>query len=134
MRHVCQMRAVGRERGFLANGDGQLRGKAALYGDGVELVLEVTEAATPGREQNILAVGGPTKNVFICGMEGQPPRHASSGRNHVHIAVPVILAGEGNHGAVGRETGDDLRPHAGREGPRVAALTANDPEITAVIE
>src|SRR5260370_27540466 len=106
MRHVCQMRAVGRERGFLANGDRQFRGEAALYRDGVELVLEVTEAAAPGREQNILAFGVPTKTVFIRVMECQPPRHASSIRNDEHIAVSVILPRTSNHDPAGSE------PHA----------------------
>ena len=39
---------------------------------------------------------------------GQPLRHAALGRHHVDLGVAVVLAGEGEPLAVGREAGEHL--------------------------
>ena len=110
-------------------GRGNLRGKAAVDGNRVKLILEVHEAVAPGVEQNFLAVGRPARHVFLGRMIGQSPRHAARGGNHVDIAIAVVFTGERDHRTVGRKVGQSLDADSGGEAARIAAVAADDPEI-----
>ena len=92
------------------------------------------EAVAPGVEEDLLAVGGPAGDVFFSGMIGEAAGHAAGGGNDEDIAVAVVFAGEGDHGAVGGEIWKGLDADAGSEAVSVAAVAADDPEIVGVVE
>ena len=85
------MRGIGRECCFLTNGNGQSGWESAFDGHGVELVLEVHEAVSKRREENLFAVRRPAENVVLCGMIRQPPGDAARGWNYVHVTIAVVL-------------------------------------------
>jgi hypothetical protein len=111
-----------------------LGGQSACDGNGIKLILEVYEAVTPGVEQNLFAVRGPARHVLFRGMIGQASGRAAGGGDDINIAIAIVLAGEGDHGAVGGEVGESLDPDPGSQPARIAAVAAHDPEIIRVIE
>src|ERR1700732_4224090 len=98
MRHISDMRGIGRECCFLTNGKGQLGWESALDRHRVELVLEVHEAVSKRRKENLFAVRRPAENVVLCGMISQPPGDTARGGNYVHVTIAVVLARKRNQG------------------------------------
>src|ERR1700730_7263819 len=94
MRYISDARGIGRECCFFTNGNGQLGWESAFDGHRVELVLEVHEAVSKRRKENLLAVRRPAENIVLCGMISQPPWDAARGWNYVHVTIAVVLAGK----------------------------------------
>src|SRR5260370_866598 len=112
MRNIGQVRGVWRQCSFPGNGKRELRGESTLHWDSVKLVLEMHEAVAPGNEQNLFAVRSPSENYLVGGMIGETPRNAARCWHHVHIEIPVVLAGESDRSSIGREGGNGLGAHA----------------------
>jgi hypothetical protein len=64
----------------------------------------------------------------------QAPGLAAGSRNHEHIDVSAVLAGEGDPAAVGRESRAGLAALATGEPHSVAAVTRDQPEVVRVNE
>ena len=111
----------------------QLLGKATVRRDGVEPVVIVRDARARRAEENA-AAGGPSHHLVVVGVVGQPLRHAPGRGHHVHVRVPLVLAGEGYHRSVGGEARPILLARAGREAARLAPLARHGPQVSSVAE
>src|ERR1700757_3786447 len=67
-------------------------------------------------------------------MRSQPFRYTTCRRNHVHIFVAVVFAGERDHGSVGRKHRVDFDAHIAGEATCVATTAVHNPQITTVTE
>src|ERR1700704_4914095 len=134
MRHISDMRGIGRECCFLTNGNGQSGRESAFDGHRVELVLEVHEAVSKRRKENLFAVRRPAENVVLGGMVRQPPGAPPRGWNYVHVTIAVVLAGKRDESSVGGKCWEIFDSDPGRKMPRFAAFAADDPEVVAVGE
>ncbi len=65
---------------------------------------------------------------------GQLLRNAAARRHDVDLLVAVVLAGEGDRFAVGRELGEHLDARMRRESRRLAAAHVGEPDVPAVRE
>ncbi len=134
MRHIGDMRAIRRECCFLTNGKGQLGWESALDGHRVELVLEVHEAVSKRRKENLFAVRRPAENVVLCGMISQPPGDAARGWNYVNVTIAIVLAGKRDERSIGGKCREVFDSDPRRKVPRFPAFAADDPEVVAVGE
>ncbi len=126
--NVGQLRAVGREDAVVGHGQGHLGGEAPLHRNREE--LGGVRAARPmRREEDPLAVRGPAHRLVGVRVIRQPPRHSAGGRHQVDVRVAVVLPGERDRGAVGREEGPGLGSRAGGEALRLAPLARHHPEV-----
>ena len=71
----------------------------------------------------------PAERDVGIGMPRQPLRHAALGGDHEHVGVAVVLAGERDPFAVGRERRIRLDARPRRQSPRLAAGARHAPEI-----
>ncbi len=108
--------------------EGQLLRIAAGRGDRVELPVAVWLLAARA-EEDARAVRGPAHHVVRVGMPGQAPRLAAGDRDQVHVAVPVVLAGERDRPPVRREARVVLVAVMRREPPAAPTLVGRHPEI-----
>ena len=76
----------------------------------------------------------PVDDLVVARMEGQPAGLAADGGHDVDVAVAVVLAGEGEPLAVGRELGVLLDAVAGCQPTRDAAVVVHEPEVALVGE
>ena len=82
-----------------------------------------------------LVVVAPSLGARAAGrVPGQLPRHAAARRHDVHLLVAVVLAGEGDRFAVGRELGEHLDARMRRESSRLPAAHVGEPDVAAVRE
>ena len=72
---------------------------------------------------------GPARRVV-----GEQPRRAPFGRDHVHLLVAFVLAGEGDPLSVGRVLGELLDARVRREPRGGAALRGDRPDVARVAE
>ena len=115
---IGQLGAVGREAAKSAFGQGQLRGHAAVersLPQGAHKAVALTVAI-----HHLLAVGGPAHGdvvgthavahvvARVGGRVGDAARFAALAWHHIHLGVAVVLASEGQLGAVGRITWKNL--------------------------
>src|SRR5581483_9468615 len=68
--NVGEMRAVGRKRAILSNGQRQLGGKAAIHSDGVELIVVLIVDAAIRRKYDFRAIWRPSHDPVRAGMVG----------------------------------------------------------------
>src|SRR5258708_7855036 len=65
-------------------------------------------------------------------MMREPVRNSACAWHYVNVNVAVIVAGEGDHGAVRREDRITLCPAAARQQPCFAALAPHQPQVAGV--
>ncbi len=143
---VGELLAVRREGAEAAARQGQFLGQIAGQCDGVQPAHEVVERVHPRAKDDVLAVRRPGHHDVVRphavgdivpaerGGIGEPLRHAAVGRHHVDFRVAVVLAGEGDGLAVGREPGEHLEAFAVRELARRAAVGTDGVEVAGVGE
>ena len=96
-----------------------VRRPAVLRGQ-IELAVEIVPFGHARAEDDLAAVVGPAHDQVVrahavgdvvaaeAGRVGQTLGDAAAGRDEIDLAVAVVLAGEGDRGAVGREPGEGL--------------------------
>ena len=67
-------------------------------------------------------------------MPRKSPRHAARGGHDEDVDVAVVLAGEGDRGAVGRKLRIGFDAGAGGQPPRLAACARHAPEVAGIGE
>jgi len=85
-------------------------------------------------EENLLAVGRPAHHAIGRRVPRQALGHAAGRRHGEDIDIAVVLAREGEHGAIGREERLGLEAGAGGQPRRGASLAAHAPQISGVRE
>ena len=82
-----------------------------------------------------LVVVAPARRERATGrIVGELPRHAPCGRNHVDLLVAVVLSGERDARAVGREPRKQLQPGMGRQPCRQPAVDRRQPQVAGIAE
>jgi hypothetical protein len=141
---VDDLPAVRREIGAAAPGHRQRLAEAAGDRHGVDAALAVVPAVPQRAEEDRLAVRRPAVDLVVVpparregaagGVEGELLRHAAGRRDDVDLLVAVVLAGEGDPLAVGRELGEQLEAGMGGQAGRRAAGRRSGPEIAGIGE
>ena len=67
-------------------------------------------------------------------MPGEAARHAAGGRHDIDVGIALVLAGEGDAGAVGREDGRGFQARTGGEAPGGAAFPRHAPQVAGIDE
>jgi len=132
LRRIDDFGSGGRERTGAGIRHGKGLGEAAIDGDGVEAAEAVEPAVAEGAEDDAFAVVGPAVDLVIVaparrersagGIEGQLTGLAAGGGHDVDLLIAVVLAGEGDPFAVGRELGEEF--HAGMRGEARGSASA----------
>ena len=144
-RAVDDALAVGGEIARTRCGHGKLHREAAPGVDGVQGGQRRAVVGIPHRtEQDLLAVRRPSVDLIVvavargqgaaCRVPGDLPWDASRRGNDVDLLVAVVLAGERDPLAIGRELGEQLEPGMSREARCGAAAGARRPEVPAIDE
>ncbi len=133
VRHVGEALAIGRRRGHPDRRQRQSLRPPAGGGDGEEMGV-VRAARARGEKEHLRAVGRPGEELIVPRMPGQTARLAAHRRDDVDVGVAVVLAGEGDRPAIGREERMRLDADPGRQPPRRAPLAPDDPQVVGVGE
>jgi len=88
----------------------------------------------PAAEEHALARGIPAEHAVLRGVEGQPPRHAATCGDHVHVGSAVVARCEGDLGAVRTELGVPFGPRVAGDPARVAPGRSDEPQVVLVGE
>ena len=142
---VGDFRAVGRKRSQAAFAHRQRFGQAAFDAHAEGAFGPSVGGVAAGEKQNALAVGKPGDDFVVNAhaiaerrggalIERQLLRLAALGGHYVDVEVAVVLSGEGDPFAVGREFREEFASGVGGDAPRVASGTRCQPEIAAVHE
>ena len=135
---IHQLLLVGRVGTPAAARQRKLFGQAAVDRHGIQLADEVDPrvgsradddrlVVAPRHHQIVRAIPIGNVVVFEAAGKGNPPRNTAFGRHHVDLGAAVVLAGERQPAAVGRETGEhfiadvtgEFSRHAAPRGDRV---------------
>ncbi len=144
---VGELGVVRRERAEAAAGQRQALGRPAVLRGEIELSVEIVPFGHAGPEDDPLPVVGPAHDQVVRahavrdvvadegGRVGQTLGRPSPGRDEVDFAVAVVLAGEGDRRAVGREPGEGLVAFIeGGQLPGDAARERDRVEVAGVAE
>jgi hypothetical protein len=118
--------------------------EAAFDGDGVEAVVTEIEMFAERAKDDGLAVGSPTVDLIVIaparsegaarGIESKLLGDTASYGDDVDLLVAIVLAGEGDPFAVGRELGEYFDAGMRCEASSKAAGGGGQPEIAGVSE
>ncbi len=133
-RHVRDSLAVGRVGGLVRVRDRQLLLHPASHRHGVEMLERAGERRPARREQDGPPVRREALNGVGAGMPGQPLRHATGGRNDVHVRIAVVLRRERQQHPVRRERRTPLHAIVRRQAPEIGPVQPGDPEVVGVHE
>src|SRR5438128_2212617 len=100
VRDIGELRAVGREDALFSHGQRDLAWEAAFSGHRKELA-RVGGARAIGSEKNILPVRRPRHGHVRRAVIRQPARDPARRGNDKYVHIAVVLAREGDLGAVG---------------------------------
>jgi len=131
--NIGNVGAVGRIGPVLGHIEGQLRGQAAGYRNGEEMVRIVVAGARRA-EENALSIRRPADRNVRAGMVREAAWFAARGRHDVNIDVAVVIAAESDHRAIGRENGPRGEIRTGNEALCVPSIAADDPDVTPIHE
>jgi len=143
-RGVDDLRGIGREVAGAGLGHGESLREPAVDRDGVEAIVAEIEMFAQGAKHDGLAVGSPTVDLIVVaparsegaarGIKGELLGNAAGYGDDVDLLVAIVLAGEGDPFAVGRELGENFDPGMRGEAGSEAARGGGQPEIACVSE
>ena len=114
--------------------DRELDRKAALHGDRVKPQIGA-HGRIPGRnEDDGFSVGREALDEVRGRVPGQPLGDAPAGRDDENVRVPVVLAAEGDEGAVRREGRIGFDADVRRQAPDVLSAEVRGPEVIGIDE
>ena len=97
-----------------------------------------------GVEEDVLTIGRPVENLVVDAAAGRNDtdvvverelaRRSAFDADDVHLAIPGILAREGDPAAVGRELREEFLTRAGRQASGEPSCRLDDPDVAAVHE
>ena len=132
-RRVGDVRGIRRELALIGHGQRQTRRLAAARRHRIQLGVTARGVAR-GAEQDAPPVRGPAHRDVGRRMVGDPMRCAAHGGNGEDVGVAVVLAGEGDGAAVGREHRRGLEADAVGQAGGATAAARHGPQIARIAE
>ena len=143
-RRVHDLRSARREVAAARDRHRQRDRQTAVEIDRVQVRVGQRPTVAHRAEQHRLAVVGPTVHLVVVApairqrtarrIPRQLFRHAAGRRNHVHLLVAVVLAGERDPRAVGRKLREQLEPVVRGQARRGTAVRRREPQIARIAE
>src|SRR5579859_272757 len=143
-RRVDDFGAVGGEVAGARLGHREGLGEATVDGNGVKAVVAKIEVLAERAEYDGFSIGCPAVDLIVIaparseraarGVKGQLPGNAAGHGDHVDLLVAVVLPGEGDPLAIGRELGEDFDARMRGKASGQAAGGGGEPEIAGVSE
>ena len=143
-RGVGDLRAVGRKIARARLGHGQDLGRAAGHRDRVESREAERPRIALRPEEDRLSVHSPAVDLVVPSpprgerasgrIVGELPGDTAGRRHDIDLLVAVVLAGEGDPFAVGREPGEHLDARVGGEPGCRSAGNRSDPDVAGIGE
>src|SRR5882672_6619707 len=143
-RRVDDFGPIGREIAGAGEGHGQSLREAAVRRNGVETIVAEIEVLAQGAEYDGFSIRGPAIDLIVVtpawceraagGIERQLLGDAAGHWDDIDLLVAVILPGECDPFAIGRELGEDLDAGMRGQTSGQAARSGGEPEIAGVSE
>jgi len=130
---VGEARSVGGVRSLGGDGQREFVGESAGGERHSVKTIEGAVAVASGLEEDF-AVGCPSGDDIVAGMEGDAPGDTAVRGDHIDVTIALDFCGVGDHGAVGGKGRMGHGSDAGGEPAREAAAARDDPEVAGIGE